>query len=107
MTGRRKKYEEAKGVVALRWHRGSITPNEVGARGRVLAEVWTAEPKAGWAGSDYVRMQARLVILTCHPDGYMLADAKPLTVGEMVRRWTYLGATIANISLTLNTWPEP
>ncbi len=109
--GKRRKYEEAGGVVPLRWKVGPASPEDLKWRsGRILCEVWATDINTDWRDipQAQVTVRARLCVATQAEDGSLLLNGKPYRADcEIVRRHALFAYPVtARIGLTLNDWPE-
>lgn len=100
MGSKRKKYEPAKGVVALHWKEG--TPSDTDRWPVRIAEVWRAY--IGY-GQREVRVRATIGVLTYDKEAYVWKlDGTALRPDDEIRRHASLGSAWAHISLTVDAW---
>lgn len=107
MKRSRRKYEDAGGVVAIRWQKGypwryGKVREAVSWGYPVLAEVWTTSLHDSGAR---IHVNARITCVTDTPGG-LLFDGNKLEARQEVRRWCVLRDASTNIPVTVQDWPK-
>ncbi len=101
----RRKYEDARGVVPIRWHSGPWIDHRPLDLGELMvAEVWDAT--LGF-DSKFVRVDAALLLVTRDPQTRTILFGGEKLGKREVRRWAVLGRAHTTLNLTVQMWEAP